>query len=52
VAGRRPDQEKQQTSQLETGAGRKFAVVIEKAAGNFPAYVPDLPRSIAAASTG
>lgn len=34
-----------------TGMGMRYAVVIEKAEGNYAAYVPDLPGCVATGAT-
>ena len=36
---------------MEIGAIMKYAIVIEKAEGNYSAYVPDLPGCIATGAT-
>ena len=36
---------------MEIGVVMKYAIVIEKAEGNYSAYVPDLPGCVATGST-
>jgi predicted RNase H-like HicB family nuclease len=36
---------------MRGGTMRRYAVVIEKAPGNYPAYVPDLPGCVATGAT-